>query len=68
MDHSTVSAQYPLARGVEVHPSDSDITHRVRIMIANENKVNPHFPCKYTYMEWDSTKIVLVEFPLVNPL
>ena len=41
---------------------------RVHVMTANVNKLNPHLPRKLTYLNRDSTKIALVEFPLVNPL
>ena len=68
MDHSPTRIQYPLAHVVEVHPSDSGITHRVHIMTVNANKTSPHLPCEHTYLDRDSTKVALVEFPLVNPL
>ena len=68
VDHPTARAQYPLARVGELHPSVSGITRRVHVMTANADKLNPHLPCKRTYLDRDSTKIALVEFPSVNPL
>ena len=68
MDHVITRAKYSQARVVEVHPFDGGITRHVRIMTANMNKVNPPLPGQHTYLDRDSTKIALVEFPLFNPL
>ena len=68
IDHPTARAQYPLAHMVEVYPTVRDIMHRVHVMTANADKLNPHLLCKRTYLDQDSTKIDLVEFPSVNPL
>ena len=68
VDHPTTRAQYPLAHAVEVHPLDGGIARCVHVMNSNVKNLNPHLPCKHTYLDRDSTKIALVEFSLVNPL
>ena len=68
VDHPTARGHYPLARMVEVFPSEKGVTCRVRVMTADADKLNPHLPCKRTCLDRDSTKIALVELPSVNPL
>ena len=68
IDHPTARAQYPLAHAVEVYPDGGGITRHVRLKTANRNKVNPHLSCEHMFLDRDSTKLALVEFPLVNPL
>ena len=67
-DHPTTRGQYPLSCMVEVFPSKKGVTHCVRVMTADANRLNNHLPCKRTILDRDSTKVALVEFPSVNPI
>ena len=68
LDHLTARVQYPLAHVVEASPTKKVVTRRMRIMTADANSLNNHIHCKRSILDRDSTKVALVEFPLVKPL
>ena len=67
-DHPTARGQYPLARVVEVFPTEEDVTRRVRVMTTDANRFNNHLACKRAILDRDSNKVALVEFPSINPI
>jgi hypothetical protein len=67
MDKPTPRGQYPLARVVKVFPDDLGCVRRVRVMTANANKLRPDLPCSRKVYDRDTTKLALLEFPVINP-
>ena len=67
-DHPTAHGQYTLARVVEVFPDHEGSVRRVRVMTADENRLNVNLPCTRTTLDRDATKIAALESNAINSI